>query len=177
AEFGSTLIVNIGVLITRLENIWFGLSLGYLYSPAYSSYEDYSGTLKVNGFVSSYEIALKIKGTVFKIDNFQFDISSQPGLAYSSACITEELTYFGIPQADYDSKWSAYTWGPSFQLTICPAIRLGEFYLSLDGGYRFAWNEVTKGKIESSIGNYERNEVMDISQDGVIFLFSMEKEL
>lgn len=176
-KFGKTFVVNGGILLTRLESIWFGLSLGYFYSPAYSSYRDKAGTLKVNGNVNSYEVALKIKTTLFKIDDLYLNASAQPGLAYTTSYLTEELRYIDIPQANYDNKWSVHAWGPSFQVTFCPQVQLGIFDLSLEGGYRIFWNKVIDEKIESISLNRELHKPLDINYSGFVFLVTLEINL
>jgi len=101
----------------------------------------------------------------------------QPGIAYSSAGITEELRYYNLPQADYNSKWSSTAWGPCFQFTFSPVIQTGEFDVSLEGGYRFSWYSASEQKIESSTGNSNTYDHIEIGQNGLIFLVTLEMNL
>ena len=172
-EFGRTLMLNGGLLFSRLETISIGFSFGYLYSPAYAGYKDLCGTLKVNGFVNSYEIALKIKAQMTKIKNLPVFISVQPGVSYASAGITEELKYFDYPQSNFDRKWSTSVWGPSFQTTVGVPIQLEKYVISFEGGYRYSWNKAKDGSIEPQI--LKRIGTLDFGQHGLVFLISLER--
>jgi hypothetical protein len=175
--FGRTVLVNAGFLFTRLEDIWFGLSVGYSYSPAFSNYEDYAGTLKVNGSVNSFEISIKFQYIPEKIAGLPIIISAQPGISYASSSITQELRSNDFPELNYDSKWSTDAWGPCFQGTIGTSVPWGKLSILLEGGYRFSWNKVFEEKIESSAGNSKRYEALDIGQTGIVFLLTVNYEL
>ncbi len=56
-SFGKTTILNGGVYFSRLTTIWIGVALGYAYTPAYSDYGDYAGTLKIDGKIEDYTIS------------------------------------------------------------------------------------------------------------------------
>lgn len=173
AEFGKTFVLNGGFLFTRLESIWFGLSLGYLYSPAFANYKDFTGTLKVKGFVSSYEIALKVKAELFKIKDYSIFISVQTGIAYATATIIEELEYLNYHQFNYNRNFSKYSWGPSLQSTLSSPVQFGDFTFFLEVGYRYAYNKATGENLDKEI---KRNfATLDWGQRGIIFLISLEK--
>ncbi len=103
-EFGRTLILNGGFLFTRIERIWFGLSVEYLYSPSYSGYKDFLGSLKVNGYVNSFGISIKVKTTVANIGEFPLNISIQPGMDYVTTEIIQELRYLDFTKKNYDMQ-------------------------------------------------------------------------
>jgi hypothetical protein len=170
--FGRTIMVNAGFLFTRLEDIWFGLSIGYLHSPAYSSYKDYAGTLKINGSISSYELTLKVKATAMRIGNMPIDITVQPGFDRTYSFITQELRYYDLPQYNYNAKWSTGSWGPCLQGTVGTSLPVGKFFVSLEGGYRFGWDPAPR---ES--GKYEESVTWNIGHSGYVLLLTLDMGL
>ncbi len=146
-EFGRTWGINAGVLLTRLESNWVGISVGYLYSPAHSSYKDYAGTLKIDGSITSVEILFNYKVVLMKTNTFQINAGICPGLNYSVSTISQEVNYFIYPEKNLNKRWSENAWGPSFKATLGSSIPIGEFILSLDGGYLFNLTNVPKDRI------------------------------
>ena len=136
--FGRTALINAGILFTQLKDIWFGFCVGYSYSPSYSNYKDYAGTLKINGSINSYELSLRIKASLDQIGDFPITVSVQPGIAHVASSITQELRISDLSVQHYDWNWSASTWGPFFQSTLGISIPVRNFIISLEGGYKFS---------------------------------------
>ncbi len=171
--FGRTALVNAGFLVTRLESVWFGLCVGYAYSPAYSNYEDYAGTLKINGSISSYEVSLKIRANVATIGVFPVVISAQPGISYVTSSIEQHLRLSNVPELNYDLKWSSVAWGPFAQAMGGTSMMLGSFDMSLDVGYKFSWNKT----YALDFGNRKKYGPWNIGPSGILFLLSIDMQL
>jgi hypothetical protein len=171
--FGRTALVNGGFLFTRLEHVWIGLCAGFTYSPSYSNYEDYAGTLKINGLINSYEVSLKIKATVSKIGDFPVVVSAQPGVSYVTTSITQDLRLSNFSAQNYDLKWSSFAWGPFLLGSLGTSIDVGIFMISPDVGYKLSWNKI----YELGLGNQRIYGPWNIGPSGVLFLLSFEKQL
>ena len=171
--FGRTIGGSAGVLYSRLKSISVGFSVAYWYSPAYSNYQDYAGTLKVNGSVSSLELSLKILHRFAMIGEFPLNVSVQPGIASSSASIIQDLQFLDSPDLMYHSKWSASKWGPCFQATLGTSLKLTQFTVALEVGYKFVWTIVSESTVESTAGNRMMHEPWNIGQEGVVVLASI----
>ncbi len=167
-EFGPTLMANAGVIFNLIENIGAGISFGYLYSPAYSNYKDYAGTLKINGSVRSFEILLNVYYTLLKVGEFPIVLSPQLGVSHSSVLITQEVRFNNFSENNYNWKMTKDGWGPCAQLTIGTSINLGEFIVALEGGYRYTQIHVTEQTEESTTGTEEVNKAMGIGLNGFI---------
>ncbi|MGE5797660.1 MAG: hypothetical protein ACM339_03885 [Ignavibacteria bacterium] len=171
-EFGPTLLANAGIIFNILERIGAGISFGYLYSPAYTNYKDYAGTVKINGSISSYEILLKVHYIPGKIGDFSIVICPQFGASHASVLITQEVRFNDYQQSNYDWKMSKGGWGPCVQATIGTSVNLGEFFAGFEGGYRYTRIQVAEQTEESTTGTAEVTQVMDIGLNGFISLLS-----
>jgi hypothetical protein len=172
-DFGRSLLVNTGILFSKLENIRAGISIGYIYSPAYANYKDYAGTFKVNGSVSSYELSLKMQATLDKLWDFPIIVGIRPGLNYSTATVTETLRFFDFPQNNYDSKTYVYNWGPCFEVTFGTSVQIGPIIGSFESGYRITYVKIIKVPIKSNFGEFTHIVEWNIGQTGFVFLFSV----
>ena len=171
-EFGRTISVNGGILFSWLTDAAIGFSLGYSYSPAYSNYEDYSGTLEVNGSTSELDMCIKGQLTITKMSAFQLDLNVQAGVFRGTALITQALHYPDNPNFNYDGKWSASAWGPFSQVTLGFPFHFGDYTVSFDGGYRYSSGQVTGQTIASGEGNSTTDYHWDIGESGFVFLVS-----
>lgn len=176
-SFGKTIVLNTGILCTKFEDAWFGLSLGYLFSPAYSNYQDYAGTLKVNADINSFDILLNIQASLDSIGVFPINLHIQPGASYSSFSLIHELNYFDLPQYNYNSSWSVSEWGPCLQGSIGSSVQLNKFVISFEVGYRFSWNKIYELPVELRFVNYKLRDPYNIGLTGFIFLTSLEMTL
>lgn len=167
-EFGPTLLANGGIILNILENIGAGISFEYLYSPAFSHYKDFAGTVKINGSIKCYNILLKVNYIPWKIGNLALVLSPQIGACHSSVIMTQEVRFNEFPESNYDWKMSKSGWGPCVQGTIGALINLEEFFVSLEGGFRYGRIQVAKQKEESTSETIEVIQVMDIALDGFI---------
>ena len=176
-EFGRTVVADAGILFSTKKNIRIGFTAGYSYSPAHSNYQDYAGTLKLNGSVNALEIAFKGQFTTVEIADVPIYLDIQLGVCQNSASIMQELRFIDFSENNFDSKWSASAWGICSQLTFGVPVRLGDFTLVLEGGYRYSSCQVTGVTIESSTGNSSIDSHWDIGQDGFVFLASIEMNI
>ena len=167
-EFGPTLLVNASIICNLLENIGAGISFGYLFSPAYSNYKDYAGTLKINGSINCYEILLKTYYIPGKVGNFSIIISPQIGVSHSSVIMTEEVRFSDFQQYNYDWKMSKSGWGPCAQATIGASINLGKFIIALEGGFRYSRIQVIEQTEESTSGTTKVLHVTDLGLNGFV---------
>ncbi|HVO73280.1 MAG TPA: hypothetical protein VMT35_04600 [Ignavibacteriaceae bacterium] len=171
-EFGPTLLANTGIIFNIIERIGAGISFGYTYSPAYTNYMDYAGTVKINGSISSYEILFKALYIPGKIGEVSFILSPQIGASHQSVIISQEIRFKELQQFNYDWKMSTGGWGPCIQATAGASIDLGEFFASAEGGYRYTRIQVEEQTEESTIGNKKVIQVMDIGLNGFVSLLS-----
>ncbi len=176
-DFGRTITADAGIYFKAIKGVRIGFSIGYSFSPAYSNYQDYAGTLKVNGSVNALEIAFRGQFTTVEIADVPIYLNIQLGVCQNSASITQELRFIDFPENNFDSKWSASAWGVCSQLTFGVPVRLGDFILVLEGGYRYSSCQVTGVTIESSTGNSSIDSHWDIGQDGFVFLASIEMNI
>jgi hypothetical protein len=176
-ELGRTAIVNAGFLFSRVKDVRLGFSVGYSYSPAYSSYKDNTGTLEVNGSVNSFDISLKGLIEVIKIEDYPINICLQLGVCNASASISQILKFSDSPQNNYNQKWSVSAWGPFSQAALSLPIQVGEFTISLEGGYRCSSGQVTNQNIEANTGTGSTSDHWDIGQNGFVFLVSCAMNL
>ena len=168
-DFGKTLCINGGILMSRKSTIKIGVSFGYRYTPAYSSYADYAGTLKVNGSINSYEIVLVLKATMAEWWGFPVILSFEPGIGNMYATITEDLKYPGASQFNYVSKWTASGLGFQVRMMLGTSLRTGLFDVGLNAGYQASLNEANNVR--------EHSVPMSLNQSGVVFLVSVGLDL
>ena len=151
-KFGTAAGISAGVLLSRLENIGAGISIGYSRSPAYSIYKDYSGTLKVNGNITSAEILLNLKIMLVKTKGFEADVKICPGVSYTTLKISREINYSMYPDKNLDKSWRDNAWGPSCKAKLGISIPVSDFMISLEGGYTANLNNVPKDRVYKNTG-------------------------
>lgn len=178
-KFGPMLSLNMGVLFTQLQRIWFGFVLGYEYSSAYSGYKDFAGLLKVKGDIRAYKLSLNLKATITELGRYPINLDIEPGIDYSSASIVQDLDFFNFPNYSYGTKWLVNSWGFCFQSTLGSTINFGKFSVSIDGGYLFLWNNVFNNSTREAVGKYNLNigGPWNIGVSGFIFLVSADFNL
>jgi len=172
--FGRTVVIGGGILYNWGKVTRLGLSLGYWYSPAYSGYEDYGGSLKVNGSLSDLDVCLMMQSTVEQIGRFPIDLEIRAGATRSSVLITQQVRYNDFPEDNTYSKFSETCWGPCFEITLGSRVQLGRVVVSLEGGYRITSNKLPE--IPSSGIGSESHE-FNISESAVVFLLSIGTRL
>jgi hypothetical protein len=175
--FGSALGVEGGIRVSSLETISVGVAAGYWYAPAYSSYRDYGGTLRVNGTSSAFEMALVVRARLAHVGGFPINITVQPGLVRSKFTITEDLQFVDLPAENYHAQWTGSAWGPCFQMTIGSSIAFGDWLVSLDGGYAFAWSNTHDISMVSTEGDRSRHDPWNIGQTGPLVLATIDLRL
>ena len=175
--FGNTIMANAGMLVRPSPGVSVGLSLGYLHSPAYSSYADNAGTLKVNGSLNTIEIMLVFEGPLVHLWDFPLLLRAEAGVLHASALIEEELKFEGQPVYDFNSTWKASGWGAPFRITMGTSIPLGRFAATAHFGYQFSTTAVTNGKTESTAGNTANYSLIDIGQSGIVLLLGFGMSL
>ncbi len=172
--FGTTAVLHGGILISQMEHLWIGCSAGYSYSPAFSNYKDFAGTLKINGTVNTYAVSLKIVATAATIGELPIKLTLQPGLSYVSLSINRDLKYTDGSNGYEQWKWSASSWGECLQATIGTSMPLGDFVIAVDGGYSGGLNMIGTETIESNSGNKSLPGFGDIGYSGFIALLTLE---
>jgi hypothetical protein len=176
-DFGKTTVLNGGIYISRLKTIWIGIALGYSFTPAYSNYGDYAGTLKVDGKIEDYTISFAGEGTVTKFFNVPIELFVQAGGSYSTAEIRQNLNLYDFPESNYDKKWLGKTWGFFIQPSFGTKIQLGSFFISPQVGYRVITNNVPpelnrdiyieyREDLSKSLGN---SEIIFLVSSGIVF--------
>lgn len=172
--FGRTLVVGGGILYNWYKSIRLGISFGYWYSPAFSSYQDYGGTLKVNGSIKDLDICLMMQTTVDQVGGFPIDLGIRVGATRASVLIIQDVRFISFPQENSYSEFSKVRWGPCFEPTIGSRFQFGKLIVSLEGGYRLASNKLPE--IPSSGVGSVRNE-FDVSESGLVILVSLATRL
>ncbi|HUI29451.1 MAG TPA: hypothetical protein VLX91_04470 [Candidatus Acidoferrales bacterium] len=137
-DFGRTLAVNGGFLYCPIASIWFGLSMGCLYSPAFSDYQDYAGTLKVDGSVVTYPITIITQYKLTDVGSFPILIIVKPGFSYFASKITQDLEFAGSPQNDFHSKISSYSWAFCIEAGLGTSVQIGRITATIESGYHLS---------------------------------------
>jgi hypothetical protein len=171
-KFGRTLITNAEIFYAVLD-MRIGISLGYLYSPAYSNYSDAGGTLKLNGSIKTFDLGLKVRGIPTKIGSFSIIIDGQVGVCHTSVNVNEEVRFVDYSQSNYDWKMLKDGWGPSFQGMIGTSIDFNFLNIIVEGGYRYSLVKVNEQSEESAKGIQKVNKEMNIGPCGPVFLVSL----
>jgi hypothetical protein len=127
--------------------------------------------------MSSFDISLRSQITIWKIGDLPIFLILQLGINHASSSITQELRFCDFPLSNYNSKWSASLWGPCAQITFGSTVRLGEFTVLFEGGYRQTSNVVSEEIIESSAGKDKMGGIWNIGLNGFVFLVSLEMKL
>ena len=151
-KFGTATGISAGVFLSRLKNIWAGISIGYSSSPAYSIYKDYSGTLKINGNITSAEILLNLKILLVKTNGFQADVKICPGVSFTTLKISREINYSMYPDKNLYKSWRDNAWGPSCKAKFGISIPVSDFLISFEGGYMANLNNVPKDRVYKNTG-------------------------
>ena len=175
--FGRTAIISSGCEITLIRGVWTGISISYLYSPAYSNYADYGGTLKIKGNVNTADISIIFETELQKFGIFPLILHIQPGLCYTHTFVIQQFRNFSSPQMNLDEQLTASAWGPSGQMMLGTSVPVGTFTMSFLGGYRLNFAHNDQQSISSSAGDSTIDEIWNIGISGIIMYLSFEKEL
>jgi len=177
APFGPTVIMNTAIILNVLQEIGAGVSFAYLYSPAFSNYQDYAGTVKIDGSISAYEFSLKMRYSPLNFGNISIFISPHINICHTSVVITQDVRTNNYQYMDYNWKMTKEGWGPGLQMSAGPFIRLDRFIIEVEGGYRYTWIHVADQTEERAVGTNKVMQPMDISFNGFYSLFTVGMEL
>ena len=175
--FGRTLVIGGGVLYNWYRSIRLGVSLGYWYSPAYSSYEDYGGTLKVNGSINDLDVCLMMQSTVEEVGGFPVEVGIRVGATHSSVVITQDARFHDFPEENSHSEFSKTCWGPCFEPTVGSRVGFGKLIVSLEGGYRLASSKLPKNPSQTPGGLGSVSQEFNVSESGFVVLLSLATTL
>lgn len=135
-DFGRTLDLGGGVLYSPINILWLGVSLNYLASPAYSDYQDYAGTLKIDGAVTRFQLAFVLQYVLTRFGRVPLLLSASPGISFYSARITQDIRFSAYPQTDYNQKITSSSAFPSFELMLGTSVPVGPVISTIQAGYR-----------------------------------------
>jgi len=172
-SFGPTVIMNAAILFYLLEDIGAGVSFGYLYSPAFSNYQDYAGIMKIDGAVDAYEVSLKMRYTPVDFGKVSISLSPQIGVCHTQVQVTQEVKFNDFQDMNYNWKMTKKGWGPCLQGTVGGSMRLGEFTIALEAGYRYTGIQVDDQTEETNTGTKNVSQVMDIGLNGFYSLVTI----
>lgn len=178
--FGRTLDAGGGILYSPIKRLWLGLSLEYLISPAYSDYQDFAGTLKINGAVTNYEALLLARYTLIKFGRFPLLLSARAGMSYFTAGITQDLRFTQSPQNNYYQKIESNTWIPCVEATMGTSVPIGPITSTIEAGYRMTVVGTIPYSIESIPPNQQAQGLTpywSISDNGFIVTVSFAMQL
>lgn len=148
-KFGRTVLTNASILYNRFESIGLGVSFGYSFSPAYSVYEDDAGTLKLDGSVHTYQIALNARAIPEYYGEFPFILNLKFGVCRTAVSMTQEVRFTNGREANADWNLSTAMEGAFFQATIGTSIKLlGDLSLGVEGGYEYASIKVSNAELD-----------------------------
>ena len=170
-KFGPTLLANAGLLY-MYEKFGAGISLDYLYSPAFSNYKDYAGAVKIKGSVTSYEIMLFGQYSIGTIGIFPIYIKPQIGFCHAALLITNDINFNDYPQFNNNQKISISGYGPSFQITLGTNVDLKDYFIGFEVGYRFTRVPVSNSTIILDTQTGQTPDDLDIGEKGLISLIS-----
>jgi len=183
ADLGNTLLLDAGVLVSRIKLLQMGFSIGYSHSPASAHYEDNAGTFGMDGSVATLQLAF-----LFQVNPFSFDpvfvfVRAKPFAYHTSAEFTSQLRFWqprGPALSESELMLSAWSFGA--QATIGATLPVGILELSLESGYRFARSSRYDGEIRSSavypnVVPYPGTLSWTVDQSGFVFLFSVGMRL
>lgn len=171
--FGRTLVISGGILYNAFNETRVGVSLGYWYSPAYSMYEDYAGSLSVNGSINDFDICMLAEYVPGRIGNFPINLLFRIGLCHTSSEITQEVRFNDYPQNNLDWKLTNGCWGPSFQFAVGTSMALGNTVLSMEAGYKQTKNQVQNSAIEANGVKSRLNTIMNLDRSLFYLRFSI----
>jgi hypothetical protein len=175
--FGRTVVVRAGFLYYPLENIGAGISIGYSYSPAYSGYEDYGGSLKVNGSISVFDISLRMQNTLGKIGDYPLNLGLEVGDCHLSGSVTQEVRFNDFPDNNLDWELSNGSWAPCIGGTIGSSAQFGMLIVSLEAGYKHTFNKLSNNTVTTNGVSENWDWTFDLSQSGFILLLSFGTRL
>jgi hypothetical protein len=135
-DFGHTIELGGGTLYSPMESMWLGISVTYSYSPAFSDYQDYAGTLRINGSVKSAQLVFVGGYTLARVAGCPIRVLVKPGYSRFSAVITEDIQIPNSVQKGYNRSRSSTTGGPYLEMTVGAWIPVGPLQLSVELGYR-----------------------------------------
>lgn len=171
--FSNTVYGSFGFLISRRENLWTGLSVGYYYTPAFAKYKDYSGTLDINGKIHTVDLSLVLKAIVWQYQDIPLFFTVQPGISRGTSAVKEELRFYSMPQFDRRWEWNTVSWGYTMQMMVGSMTTMGGISISLDGGYRFVWNKSDEETTVSNEGKDHFYLPLSIGQKGMVMMITM----
>lgn len=175
--FGRTAVVRTGFLYYPLEDIGAGISLGYSYSPAYSDYQDYGGSLKVDGSVSVFDISLIMQNTLAKIGDFPINLGFEVGDCHLSSSVVQEVRFNDFPGNNLDWKLSNGSWAPCLGVTLGSSTQFGKLIVSLGAGYRHTFNKLQDSTIETNGSSTDWPWNFNLGQSGFSLLLSFGTRL
>ncbi len=135
-DFGRTVELGGGALYSPIQSMWLGVSVTYSYSPAFSDYRDFAGTLRINGSVRSTQLVFMGGYTLARVAGCPIRAFVKPGYSSFSAVITENLQIPSSAGTIYSRSRSTSTGGPYLEMTVGAWIPVGPLQLSVELGYR-----------------------------------------
>jgi hypothetical protein len=165
-KFGPTAIGNIGFDFSKLKEISFGVCLGYSYSPAFSNYQDYSGTMKINGSVNSFDALLNVRFIPIYIDTYPCIINARVGCVYSSLKITKEIRFNNFSESNINWDMTTNGFGPEMEATIGTSKEIGSIYIAIEGGYKVSLVKIEQYNEELNGVSNQNNKSMNIGPRG-----------
>ena len=172
SRFGRTFSLDGGLLYSRISTIQIGLSGGIRYSPAYSSYEDFAGALKVNGSIYSLVVSLVVHDKISELWGWPLILTVEPGLVHSSVAITAQSRFNGLPQFNDEIEWTGSAWGFQFRGLLGTSLPVGPFVAGMHIGYQISHAKMTNGGGASG-WMIDTNGSILLDQDGPILLLSL----
>ncbi len=135
STFGNSILLNAQFLFTSVNPpIWMGISAGYLYTSASSSFLNNYGNVSLDGSISSLYISFLTHFVLSDISGKQFYLTVKPGLSNYLDVIN-----LGINDKNgskiYSSKSELYIWSPSIQFGIGLSIPLSKYFVSFEADY------------------------------------------
>ena len=163
AHLSRSFLLEGEALYSRIPELQIGVSAGYQYSPAYSGYEDFAGTLRVDGSISSMVLSLVVH---WKVLGFLWGqpliFTLEPGLIRSSASINVQSDFHDWPQSNEESRWAASAWGIQIRGLLGTSVPIGPFVVGMHAGYQ-------KSLVSASNGSADAPELMT-GTDGAVSL-------
>jgi hypothetical protein len=145
SKFGKTFSLDGGLLFSRIASVQIGVSAGFRYSPAYSGYEDFAGSLNVNGSISSLVIGLVMHGHMTDLWGYPIILTFEPAAIHSSVELTATTRFTSLPQYSNEIRWSGSSWGVQFRALLGTFVPVGPFLAGLHAGYQRGTLRVTNG--------------------------------
>ena len=135
--FSRTAYLNLQLLYSPvLPPMWFGVSIGYSFSPAYANYKDFAGILRVNGKITCLDLSITARMKMAEIKDFPIYFSIRPGISHYILDITNSAEFIKYPQSNFSDKAKLTLWAPFIGVTFGTTIHFSHFILELDIGYQ-----------------------------------------